>query len=319
MALTVSETLSFARVTRRRQIWSVGGGKGGIGKSLITASLGWQLARMGQQVVVVDADLGGANLHTCLGLPSPARNLADFIQRRVDTIDEALTETGIPGLRLLSGADDLLTAANIKHMQKVRILRKLRDLDVDVVLIDIGAGTSFNSLDFFLLSDIAILTVVPEPSSIENGYRFIKSALYRRMRRTAPSPETRELVDAAMDPRNALGLRTPLDLVRRVEQENLEEGAALRREMGAFHPRFVVNEVRDEPDVAIGHHLVAACQRHLGLRASYSGFVHFEDAVWRSARKRRMFMADAPTSRAAEDIRKATRSLFKGESLGLGY
>jgi flagellar biosynthesis protein FlhG len=319
MALTVSETLSLARVTRRRQIWSVGGGKGGIGKSLITASLGWQLARMGQQVVVVDADLGGANLHTCLGLPSPARTLADFVQRRVDTIDEALTETGIPGLKLLSGAEDLLTAANIKHMQKVRILRRLRDLDVDVVLIDIGAGTSFNSLDFFLLSDVAVLTVVPEPSSIENGYRFIKSALYRRLRRAALSPETRDLVDAATDPRNDLGLRTPLDLVRRVERENLEEGAALRREMSAFHPRFVVNEVRDESDVAIGHHLVAACQRHLGLRASYSGFVHFEDAVWRSARKRRMFMADAPTSRAAEDIRRATRSLFKGESLGLGY
>jgi flagellar biosynthesis protein FlhG len=315
----VSETLSLARAARRRQVWSVGGGKGGIGKSLIAASLGWQLARMGQQVVIVDADLGGANLHTCLGLPSPARTLADFVQRRVDTLEEALTETGIPGLKLLSGAEDLLTAANIKHMQKVRILRKLQGLDVDVVLIDIGAGTSFNSLDFFLLSDVAILTVVPEPSSIENGYRFIKSALYRRLRQAAPSPEIKDLVDTATDPRNELGLRTPLDLLARVQGEDLEASATLRREMGSFQPRFVVNEVRDESDVAIGHHLVAACRRHLGLRASYSGFVHFEDAVWRSARKRRMFMADAPTSRAAEDIRQVTRSLFKGENLGRGY
>jgi flagellar biosynthesis protein FlhG len=319
MALAVSETLSLARAARRRQVWSVGGGKGGIGKSLIAASLGWQLARMGQQVVVVDADLGGANLHTCLGLPNPARTLADFIQRRVDTIDEALTETGMPGLRLLSGAEDLLTAANIKHMQKVRILKKLRDLDVDVVLIDVGAGTSFNSLDFFLLSEVAVLTVVPEPSSIENGYRFIKSALYRRLRQAVASPEIKALVDAATDPRNELGIRTPLDLLARVQKEDLEASAAFRRVMGSFHPRFVVNEVRDEADVAIGHHLVAACQRHLGLRASYTGYVHFEDAVWRAARKRRMFMADAPTSRAAEDIRRVTRRLFKGETLGLGY
>lgn len=319
MALPVSETLSLARSARRRQIWSVGGGKGGIGKSLISASLGWQLARMGQQVVVVDADLGGANLHTCLGLPSPTRTLGDFIQRRVETLDEALTETGVPGLRLLSGAEDLLTAANIKHMQKVRILKKLKDLAVDVVLIDIGAGSSFNSLDFFLLSDVAILTVVPEPSSIENGYRFIKSALYRRLRKAALSPEIRALVDAATDPRNELGLRTPLDLVKWVERKDLEEGAALRREMSSFRPRFVVNEVRDEADVAIGHHLVAACQRHLGLRSTYAGFVHFEDAVWRASRRRRLFMADAPTSRAAEDIRRAAHSLFKGESLGRGY
>ena len=56
----------------RRQVWSVGGGKGGIGKSLITAALGYQLARIGRKVVLVDADLGGANLHTCLGLAGPS-------------------------------------------------------------------------------------------------------------------------------------------------------------------------------------------------------------------------------------------------------
>jgi flagellar biosynthesis protein FlhG len=319
MALAVSETLSLARTARRRQIWSVGGGKGGIGKSLITASIGWQLARMGQRVVLVDADLGGANLHTCLGLQSPERTLTDFVRRRVDTLEEAFVETGTPGLRLLSGAGDLLTAANIKHMQKVRILRRLRSLDVDVVLIDIGAGTSFNSLDFFLLSDLAILAAVPEPSSIENGYRFIKSALYRRLRAAAPTLEARELIDAAMDPKNELGLRTPVDLVARVGEDDLETAATLRREMSSFQPRFVVNEVRDERDIAIGHHLVAACRRHLGLRASYTGYVHFEDAVWRAVRRRRLFITDAPTSRAAEDIRQVTRDLLKGDSLGPGF
>jgi flagellar biosynthesis protein FlhG len=319
MALTVSEALSVGSAPRQRQIWSVGGGKGGIGKSLISASLGWQLSRMGQRVVVVDADLGGANLHTCLGLPAPARTLADFVQRRLNTLEEALTETGVPGLRLLSGAGDLLTAANIKHMQKVRVLKRIRALDVDVVLIDIGAGTSFNILDFFLISDVSILTVVPEPSSIENGYRFIKSGLYRRLRSVSKHEGIRRLVDAAVDPRNELGLRTPIDLVKRVEQEDVAAAAMLRREMSAFQPRFVLNEVRDERDVAIGHQLVAACKRHLGLQASYAGFVHFEDAVWQAVRRRRLFMADAPTSRAAEEIRRLTRGLLKGESLGAGY
>jgi len=319
MALTVSETLSVGSAVRPRRIWSVGGGKGGIGKSLISASLGWQLARMGQRVVVVDADLGGANLHTCLGLPVPERTLADFIQRRLDTLEEALTETGVPGLRLLSGAGDLLTAANIKHLQKVRVLKKIRALDVDVVLIDIGAGTSFNILDFFLISDVSILTVVPEPSSIENGYRFIKSGLYRRLRSVSKHEGIRRLVEAAVDPRNELGLRTPIDLVKRVEEKDVEAAAMLRREMSAFRPRFVLNEVRDERDVAIGHQLVAACKRHLGLHASYAGFVHFEDAVWQSVRRRRLFMADAPTSRAAEEIRRLTRGLLKGESLGCGF
>ena len=185
----------------------MGGGKGGIGKSLLTASLGFQLARMGKRVVLVDADLGAANLHTCLGLPGPERTLADFIQRRVERIEDVVVDTGVPGLRLISGASDFLGAANIKYVQKVRVLNRIRALDVDVVLLDLGAGTSFNIIDFFLISDVSILTVVPEPTSIENGYRFIKSALYRRLRNVATHEGVRQIVDAALDPKNPLGIK----------------------------------------------------------------------------------------------------------------
>ena len=320
MALSVSEVLpATGPATTRRQIWSIGGGKGGIGKSLLAASIGWQLARMGRRVVLVDADLGGANLHTCLGLPQPERTLGDFIQRRVQSIDEVLTDTQAPGLRVISGAADLLSVANIKHLQKVRVMNQVRALDVDVVLIDLGAGTSYNILDFFLLSDVSILAVVPEPTSIENGYRFIKSALYRRLRAVAPTQPVRELLDSALDPKNPLGIKTPTELLARVESDDAESARTLRREMAVFQPRFVVNEVRDTADVAIGHQLVAACVRHLGLRASYAGFVHHDDAVWRAVRRRRLFMSDAPTSRAAEEIRQLTRGLVKGETMGHGY
>jgi flagellar biosynthesis protein FlhG len=319
MALSVSEVLPVAAPRTRRQIWSIGGGKGGIGKSLIAASVGWQLARMGRRVVLVDADLGGANLHTCLGLPPPPCTLADFIQRRVSSIEEVLSDTPAGGLQLISGAADLLSAANIKHLQKVRVMNQVRALDVDVVLIDLGAGTSYNILDFFLLSDVSILAVVPEPTSIENGYRFIKSALYRRLRAAAPTESIRGLVVAALDPKNPQGIKTPLDLLARVEAENPDAAQALRREVACFQPRFVVNEVRDVGDIAIGHQLVAACARHLGLRASYAGYIHHDDSVWQAVRRRRLFMSDAPTSRASEEVRQLTRGLVKGESLGPGY
>jgi flagellar biosynthesis protein FlhG len=317
MALVATTALPSTRA--RRQIWSLGGGKGGIGKSLLTASLGWQLARMGKRVVLVDADLGGANLHTCLGLQTPAHTLGDFIQRRTERIEDVLVETGQPGLRLVSGASDFLGAANIKHLQKVRVLNRIKALDVDLVLLDLGAGTSFNIVDFFLVSDLSILTVVPEPTSIENGYRFIKSALYRRLRAAAPIESVRQVVDSALDPKNPLGLRTPLDLLAHVEKEHPASAEAFRREMAGFQPRFVLNQVRDHSDIPIGHQLVAACARHLGIRASYAGFVHYDDAVWQSVRRRRLFMADAPTSRAAEEIRQLARGLLQGEVLALPW
>jgi flagellar biosynthesis protein FlhG len=302
-----------------RRIWSIGGGKGGIGKSLLAASLGAQLVRMGKRVVLVDADLGGANLHTCLGLAGPPLTLGDFIRRRVERIEDVAVETGRPGLRLISGASDFLSAANINYAQKVRVLNRIRALDVDVVLMDLGAGTAYNIIDFFLAADVSLLVVVPEPTSIENGYRFIKSALYRRLRRAAEGDVVRRMVDSAIDAKNASGFRTPLDLLAAVERAEPRAAEALRRELCAYQPRFVVNQVRGDADAAIGHQLVTACARHLGIRAAYAGFVRYDDAVWRCVRQRRLFLDDPEGGRPAEDVRKIAAGLLQGENLTLPW
>jgi flagellar biosynthesis protein FlhG len=302
----------------RREIWCVGGGKGGIGKSLITAALGWQVARMGRRVVLVDVDLGGANLHTCLGVPPPSLTLGDFIQRRVERIEDVAVETQHAGLRLISGASEL-GAANINYAQKTRILNRIRALDVDIVLIDLGAGTSFNILDFFLLADQAILTVVPEPTSIENGYRFIKSALFRKLRRAAKGAHVQDIIEQAFDQKNPLGIKNPLDLLGAVEREDAGEAEVLRREISAFQPRFVVNQVRSPVDASVGHQLVLACARHLGVRATYAGYVDYDDAVWRCVRQRRLFSEVAPRCPAAQKVAQLARGLLDGDSLSLTW
>jgi flagellar biosynthesis protein FlhG len=301
-----------------RKIWSVGGGKGGIGKSLLTASLGFQLASLGKRVVLLDADLGGANLHTCLGLPNPQRTLSDFIQRRAAQIEDVAVETGVPGMRLVSGASDFLAAANINYAQKVRLLNRIRQLNVDVVLIDLGAGTSYNIIDFFLISDVGLLTVVPEPTSVENGYRFIKSALYRKLRVATPEGPARDLIDEALSQRERT-FRNPIELLTAVREADPSAVEVLKKAMASFQPRFILNQVRAESDVAVGHQLVTACVRHLGIRAWYAGFVHYDDAVWQAVRHRRLFMVEAPRSRAAEEVRKLACGLLRGESLQLPW
>ncbi len=242
----------------RGRIWSIGGGKGGIGKSLIAASLGHELSRLGKRVVLVDADLGGANLHTCLGVAPPERTLGDFICHRVERIQDVVVPTAYPRLELVSGASDFLAAANIKHLQKVRVLNRIRSLEVDIVLMDLGAGTSFNIIDFFLASDLGLLTVIPEPTSIENGYRFIKSALYRKLRAVAREPVLQQIVDAALDPKSPRGIRTPLELLAAVARECPEFMDTVKREMAMFRPSFVVNQVRGPADAAVGQQLVTA-------------------------------------------------------------
>ncbi len=131
------------------KLWSIGGGKGGVGKSIFTMALGITLARLGNRVVLVDGDLGGANLHTMMGIRFPEVTLEDFLLRRVTRLEDILQPTSIEGISLVCGADDLLGAANPTYSQKMRFFKDLEALPADFVLLDLGAGTSFNTLDFF--------------------------------------------------------------------------------------------------------------------------------------------------------------------------
>src|SRR5689334_8038300 len=99
--------------SRVKQVWSVGGGKGGVGKSLVASSLAIALSRMGNKVVAIDLDLGGANLHTSLGADLPKQTLSDFFSRRVSSIESCIVPTGIPQLNLISGAQDSIGVTNI--------------------------------------------------------------------------------------------------------------------------------------------------------------------------------------------------------------
>ena len=146
---------------RDQQIWAIAGGKGGVGKSLVTANVSICLALMGYKVSSVDLDLGGANLHTCLGVPIPEKTLSDYLSKKVRNFSDLLNETPIENLSLISGAQDDLGIANLRHMQKTRLISKLRDIDSDYVLMDLGAGTSFNTLDFFINSEASSSAVPP--------------------------------------------------------------------------------------------------------------------------------------------------------------
>ncbi|HVO31957.1 MAG TPA: P-loop NTPase [bacterium] len=296
---SVSETVESlaAPLASRRQIWAVGGGKGGIGKSLITANMGIILAQLGKRVVLIDADLGGANLHTTLGVPSPRATLGEFIQRKIENLEDIVTETPIPNLGLISGAYDFLGAANPKHAQKIRLLRKIQSLDYDFVLLDLGAGTAFNTLDFFLTAEQGILAVLPEPTSIENAYRFIKTAFYRRLKMLEPHFGIREMIQLAMDQQSAKNVRTPSDLLEEIRKVEPEKGERLIREMRRFRPKLIVNQVRAGGDAAIGNQIATAVRKYFGIDMEYIGHLEYDDAVWRSVRRRRPLLLEFPSSK----------------------
>lgn len=290
-----------------RRVISIGGGKGGIGKSLISANLGIELARRGKRVVLVDADLGGANLHTTLGLELPRRTLSDFIERKVPKIDDVVTPTGITNLGLVSGALDHLDAANPKHAQKMRFLRHVQQLDTDYVILDLGAGTHSNVLDFFLVSDHGVLVLVPEPTAVENAYRFVKAAFWRRMRNVAQVFGYESLLKSLM----ASGtFRSPVELVASLTKRDPEAGANLARQLASFRPRLLVNQARTPQDADIGRAVVAAWRKYFGLEMDYLGFIHYDDEMWRTLRARRPLLIERPDVPAARSFATVVDALL---------
>lgn len=311
------ETLAVTEVTDAdlepaREIIAVGGGKGGIGKSLVSANLGVHFASMGKRVVLLDADLGGANLHTCLGINAPKLTLSDFINRKVQTLDELIAPTTVERLGLISGALDFLGAANPKYTQKLRLLREIGRLDVDYVIIDLGGGTGFNILDFFLIAHHGILTIVPEPTSIENAYRFIKAAYYRKLKTAELAWNLRPIVEEAMADRGSAGMRTPADLVCYVEQRDPEGGARLRAELSTFPLKLVVNQCRSREEHQLGAAVSDACRKYFGIPMQFLGSIPYDDAVWQSVRRRRPVMVDKPDADASRSIRRIAASLRVG-------
>ncbi|HEY9072784.1 MAG TPA: P-loop NTPase, partial [Desulfobaccales bacterium] len=124
----------------RIKLWSIGGGKGGVGKSVFSLGLGISLARLGKKVIMIDCDLGGANLHTLMGVRYPHVTLEHFLLKKVDRLEDTIIQTQMEGIGLICGADDILGAANPTYSQKIRLLNQIEDLPAQYVLLDLGAG-----------------------------------------------------------------------------------------------------------------------------------------------------------------------------------
>ena len=141
------------------KIWAVGGGKGGTGKSFITSSMGTCLALKGSKTILLDADLGGANLHTFFGLNRPRYSLSDFFDKKIP-LQDIIVHSGIAILGLVTGSLGSLDSEGINYAQKQKLFRHIRTLDADHILIDLGGGTHINTLDTFLLADRMIVCLL---------------------------------------------------------------------------------------------------------------------------------------------------------------
>lgn len=157
---------------KKTRIITVTSGKGGVGKTNVSVNLALAYARTGRKVVVMDADLGLANVNVMLNM-IPKFNLYHVI-RKQKTMKEIMVDTDY-GISMVAGASGFSKIANLTDEERQYFIDELNTLSfADIVIIDTSAGVSSNVLDFVAAADDSLIITTPEPTAITDAYGIIK-------------------------------------------------------------------------------------------------------------------------------------------------
>jgi flagellar biosynthesis protein FlhG len=294
-------------------IWAFGGGKGGIGKSFLTTNIAVCLSQLGHTVTLIDMDVGGANVHTCLGTQQPRLGLSDFLQGKVTDIEDLLTDGLSARLKFIAGVNDGPTLSRTHQDARNRLMSQIKKIKSDFIFLDLGAGASDFNADFFNYAHQSFVVTVPEPTSIENSYQFIRSAVYKKMRQIEGELGSREVFEKLMEQKQTLGIRTPNDLFKHLVRTEPQLGKTVKNELDTLNFKLLINQVRTKTDIDLGYSFKMVCRQYFGIDVAFAGYLDFDNAVWQSARKRQPLVLAFPSSHLAGNLFNLAKSLVESK------
>ena len=286
-------------------IIAVGGGKGGIGKSVICTNLAIGMALSGQKVVLVDTDFGASNLHALLGINNPLSGFQDIFKDNDINNKSLLIDTGISNLKFVSGAGDNPGSANIDSEKINTVISFIKNLDTDTVLLDLGPGTNYNVIDLFNASSQNVVLTTPEITSVMKTFSFIRSALFRRISLAfKDNPEIQKMVDHS-NPQNANVETYTTELLRdRFSEDFSDHLQQLNDIVKEFQPSLIVNCIRSKKDLMTGDNLVKLVKKFLNVEVTYLGYIIESDKIRDSVDEMIPFLIKDPQSKPSENLQK---------------
>jgi len=290
------------------EIYPIGGGKGGVGKSFIAASLGALIAKWGHNVVVIDLDLGASNLHTLLGMKSPKLGLNHYIDKTVRGLESAAVPTMIPNLFFISSMHCSMEIANLLHAHKLKIISAIQKLPFDYILLDLGTGTNFNTLDFFLTSKEGILVGTPEPTSIENFFRFINAVYFRILKQTLKRSEFHSAVKDAVTEISGATAGTH-DILKIVSKYHPDKVTDLKNKLSEFKFKLILNQFRKNMDSTLGNKIETVCNRHFHSNFQFLGTIRYDGQIHDAVFSKTLYVHKYPHTQSSSDLKKIAEKI----------
>ena len=230
------------------QIIPIASGKGGVGKSLLSANLAIALGQAGKKVIIADLDLGSSNLHLVIGQPASKTGIGTFLTGQ-SKFEDLIQPTDYENVSFIAGDSEIPGLTSLKASQKNELIKNFTKLDADYLILDLGAGTHLTILDMFLLSPQGIVVTAPTVTATLNGYLFLKNIVFRMMYNTfrKNSPAYKYLETLKTDSASLQRLYIP-KLIETLDQKDPESTSLFKKRMSEFHPRLVMNMIDDPKD-----------------------------------------------------------------------
>jgi len=298
------------------RIIPVASGKGGVGKSLVSANLGVAFAQVGQKVVVADLDLGASNLHLVLGHRAPKKGIGTFLNNPRGSFEEVIAETDVKGLRFIPGDTEIPGLANLKAAQLKSLVKQLIALqdNTDILILDLGAGTHQSILDFFLLSGQGIVVSAPAVTAVLNAYVFLKNTVFRLMFTSfSKNSKVRAYLEKlrldSADPQK-LYIPNLLPEIKRIDKTSFD---AFSSQLEKLRPRLIMNMVDDPKDADVAMKIRRSCEEYLDLKIEHLGIM-YRDALQDTALASRLpIVLYKPKAILSQAIYRIAEKIMQGE------
>lgn len=257
------------------RIIPIASGKGGVGKSLVAANLSVALGEAGKRVVLADLDLGASNLHLILGVPAPKQGIGTFLAGAAGKFENIVVDTDYPNLRFIPGDAELPGLANIKHNQKTQLVKRLLSLDCDYLVLDLGAGTGANILDFFLMSSQGLVVTAPTLTATLNAYLFLKNTVFRIMYSAfGQRSKAYEYLESLRRDGAALQKAYIPAIMDHIKEIDPEHWKTATERMSRFRPRLIMNMIDDPKDADKAQKIRRSCKEYLNIELEHLGILY---------------------------------------------
>lgn len=297
------------------QIIPVASGKGGVGKSLLSANLAITLGQAGKKVILADLDLGASNLHLVIGQSSPKAGIGTYLTGE-NSFEQIIQPTEYENVFFIAGDSEIPGLSSIKTSQKKALIKKFQSLDCDYLIIDLGAGTHLTILDLFLLSPQGIIVTAPTVTATLNGYLFLKNAVFRLMANSfKKNSKAFQFLEKLKNDSSSLQKLYIPKLIEQIRSIDPESAANFEERMAQFHPRLIINMIDEPKDADKALKIRRSCQQYLGLEVESLGVMYKDSLQDKALSSRLPVVVYKPKSLISQAIYRIAEKILQSETL----